>query len=224
MSPWRPSLPKEVFLSNRVDWNYVVTSAKPAHIPLKQSCGSRSIDSKSIIRRSTWWVCTLSKSNRTNWWLQIEIYGGTSNNDEAVLQGNWVNKWDWKVKNKMITYEIVAGATDGLLGAVIIVSMLVNWGILISYQEFPPMPMTEMGSQFTGLCCRWVRDVSEINQSLQPMGPVIESTSTPTRPLKRAGLTSEAYEIIKYRSGICYFAIHVWLRDHVHSELRCSIE
>ena len=156
-------------------------------------------------------------------WLQIDIYGGTSNSDDAALQGNWVNKRDWKVKNKMITYEIVVGATDGLLGAVIIVSMLVNWGILISYQEFPPMPMTEMGLQSTVLCCRWIRDVSDINQNLQPTRPVIEPTLTPTRLLKRLGLTSEAYEIIKYRSGICYFAIHVWLRDHVLSQHGCSI-
>jgi len=117
----------------------------------------------------------------------------------------------------MITYEIVASAAGGLGGAVIIVSMLVSWGILISYQEFPPTPMTEMGLHVTELCCRWVRDVSEINQSLQPTRPVIEPTSTP-RPLKRLDLTFEAYEIIKYRSGICYFAIHVWLRDHVLPE------
>ena len=156
-------------------------------------------------------------------WLQINIYGGTSKNDGAVLQGNWVNKQDWKVKNKMITYETVASAAGGLGGAVIIVSMLVSWGILISYQEFPPTPMTEMGLHVTELCCRWVRDVSEINQSLQPTRPVIEPTSTP-RPLKRFDLTFEAYEIIKYRSGICYFAIHVWLRDHVLPELGCSIE
>jgi len=115
MSPWRPSLPTEVILSNRVDWTnsksiclrkfptlcssiglfygfclkeltmgeqhkvnqdtWPITlwlpTAKPAHIPLKQSCGSRSIGySKSIIRRSTWWVCILSKSNRTNWCLK----------------------------------------------------------------------------------------------------------------------------------------------------------
>lgn len=107
----------------------------------------------------------------------------------------------------MITYEAVVAAADCLLGAVIIVSMLVNWRILILYQEFPPKPMTEMGLQVTGSCRRWARDVSGIYQNLQPTRPVIEPTSMPRRPFKKPGLRLEAYEVIKEVFIILRFSI-----------------